>query len=216
LTSVSDSVITSLIKGAEEVSQLEPGDEGEVVLDQTPFYAESGGQVGDTGRFVSIGSAAPSTPPANVGNTDLTASVLDTYSPAQGLIVHKVRVEKGTLKVGDTVTAEVDVEKRDATRRNHTATHLMHAALREVLGSHVKQAGSVVAPTYLRFDFTHYQPLTAAEIEEIENLVNYHILRNEPVQTNEMAVEEAMRSGAMALFGREIWREGPCAFDQRR
>jgi alanyl-tRNA synthetase len=129
------------------------------------------------------------------------ASVVDTYSPAQGLIVHKVKVEKGTLKVGDTVTAEVDVEKRDATRRNHTATHLMHAALREVLGTHVKQAGSVVAPTYLRFDFTHYQPLTDAEIEEIERLVNYHILRNEPVQTNEMATEEAMRSGAMALFG---------------
>ena len=117
------------------------------------------------------------------------------------MIVHKVKVEKGSLKVGDTVTAEVDVEKRDATRRNHTATHLMHAALREVLGTHVKQAGSVVAPTYLRFDFTHYQPLTAAEIAEIEDLVNYHILRNEPVQTNEMATEEAMRSGAMALFG---------------
>jgi alanyl-tRNA synthetase len=117
------------------------------------------------------------------------------------LIVHKVKVEKGSLKVGDTVSAEVDVEKRDATRRNHTATHLMHAALREVLGTHVKQAGSVVAPTYLRFDFTHYQPLTAGEIEEIERLVNYHILRNEPVQTDEMAVEEAMRSGAMALFG---------------
>jgi alanyl-tRNA synthetase len=99
------------------------------------------------------------------------------------------------------VSAEVDVEKRDATRRNHTATHLMHAALREVLGMHVKQAGSVVAPTYLRFDFTHYQPLTAAEKEEIERLVNYHILRNEPVQTDEMAVDEAMRSGAMALFG---------------
>jgi alanyl-tRNA synthetase len=105
------------------------------------------------------------------------------------------------LKVGDTVSAEVDVEKRDATRRNHTATHLMHAALREVLGSHVKQAGSVVAPHYLRFDFSHYQPLTRTEIQEIENLVNYHILRNEPVQTDEMAVEEAMRSGAMALFG---------------
>ncbi len=117
------------------------------------------------------------------------------------MIVHKVKVEKGTLKVGDTVTAEVDVEKRDATRRNHTATHLMHAALREVLGTHVKQAGSVVAPTYLRFDFSHYQPLTRTEIEEIENLVNYHILRNEPVETNEMAIEEAMRSGAMALFG---------------
>jgi alanyl-tRNA synthetase len=117
------------------------------------------------------------------------------------LIVHKVKVEKGSLTVGDTVTAEVDVEKRDATRRNHTATHLMHAALREVLGTHVKQAGSVVAPTYLRFDFTHYQPLTTAEIKEIESLVNYHILRNEPVETNEMATEEAMRSGAMALFG---------------
>ena len=127
--------------------------------------------------------------------------LLDTYSPAQGLIVHKVKVEKGTLKVGDTVSAEVDVEKRDATRRNHTATHLMHAALREVLGTHVKQAGSVVAPNYLRFDFSHYQPLTRTEIEEIESLVNYHILRNEPVQTDEMAIEEAMRSGAMALFG---------------
>ncbi|MDT7779310.1 MAG: alanyl-tRNA synthetase, partial [Acidobacteriota bacterium] len=110
-------------------------------------------------------------------------------------------VEKGTLKVGDVVTAEVDVEKRDATRRNHTATHLMHAALREVLGTHVKQAGSVVAPNYLRFDFSHYQPLTTSEIEEVERLVNHHILRNEPVQTDEMANEEAMRSGAMALFG---------------
>jgi alanyl-tRNA synthetase len=182
---------------------LNEGDEGEVVLDQTPFYAESGGQVGDVGRLF---GAAHS--PATAGGTDLaaadrdfSAAVLDTYSPAQGLIVHKVKVEKGTLKVGDIVSAEVDVEKRDATRRNHTATHLMHAALREVLGTHVKQAGSVVAPTYLRFDFTHYQPLTAGEIEEIDRLVNYHILRNEPVQTDEMAVEEAMRSGAMALFG---------------
>jgi alanyl-tRNA synthetase len=196
--------ITSLIKNGEPVDILSEGDEGEVVLDQTPFYAESGGQVGDVGRL--LGTVDP---PATAGGTDLTAaglsdfaaSVLDTYSPAQGLIVHKVKVEKGTLKVGDTVTAEVDVEKRDATRRNHTATHLMHAALREVLGTHVKQAGSVVAPTYLRFDFTHYQPLQQTEIEEIERLVNYHILRNEPVQTDEMAVEEAMRSGAMALFG---------------
>jgi alanyl-tRNA synthetase len=127
--------------------------------------------------------------------------VLDTYSPAQGLIVHKVKVEKGTVKIGDTITAEVDVEKRDATRRNHTATHLMHAALREVLGTHVKQAGSVVAPNYLRFDFSHFQPLTRDQIDEIERLVNHHILRNEPVKTDEMAVEEAMRSGAMALFG---------------
>ncbi|MBC8030798.1 MAG: alanine--tRNA ligase [Pyrinomonadaceae bacterium] len=192
-TLVDDARVAALIKGDNEVQELREGDEGEVVLDQTPFYAESGGQVGDVGRL--------NNPPATAGGTDFIASVVDTYSPAQGLIVHKIKVEKGSLKVGDAVTAEVDVEKRDATRRNHTATHLMHAALREVLGTHVKQAGSVVAPTYLRFDFTHYQPLTTAEIKEIESLVNYHILRNEPVETNEMATEEAMRSGAMALFG---------------
>jgi alanyl-tRNA synthetase len=192
-TRVDAAKVLGLTRSSGGVENLDAGEDGEVILDRTPFYAESGGQVGDVGRLT--GSAA------TAGGTDFTATVVDTYSPAQGLIVHKVKVEKGTLKVGDTVTAEVDVEKRDATRRNHTATHLMHAALREVLGTHVKQAGSVVAPTYLRFDFSHYQPLTPGEIEEIENLVNYHILRNEPVETNEMAVEEAMRSGAMALFG---------------
>jgi alanyl-tRNA synthetase len=192
-TRVDDAKVVSLLKGGNEAQELGEGTEGEVVLDHTPFYAESGGQVGDVGRFTN--------PVATAGATDFLASVVDTYSPTQGLIVHKVKVEKGTLKAGDIVSAEVDVEKRDATRRNHTATHLMHAALREVLGTHVKQAGSVVAPNYLRFDFTHYQPLTQSEIQEIENLVNYHILRNEPVQTDEMAVEEAMRSGAMALFG---------------
>ncbi|HZN01211.1 MAG TPA: DHHA1 domain-containing protein, partial [Pyrinomonadaceae bacterium] len=185
-TRVDDAKVVAVIKGS-EVDALSEGEEGEIVLDRTPFYAESGGQVGDVGVVI--------------GPTQEYAIVNDTYSPAQGLIVHKIKVEKGSLKVGDTVSAEVDVEKRDATRRNHTATHLMHAALREVLGTHVKQAGSVVAPTYLRFDFTHYQPLTAAEKEEIERLVNYHILRNERVQTDEMAIEEAMRSGAMALFG---------------
>jgi alanyl-tRNA synthetase len=195
-TRVEDAKVVALIKMGIEVQTLNEGDECEVILDQTPFYAESGGQVGDVGRLF-----ATSDPPATAGGTDLTAAVLDTYSPAQGLIVHKVKVQKGTLTVSDRVTAEVDVDKRDATRRNHTATHLMHAALREVLGTHVKQAGSVVAPNYLRFDFSHYQPLTRTEIEEIENLVNYHILRNEPVQTDEMAIEDAMRSGAMALFG---------------
>ncbi len=211
-TSVEKGRVYALVAANKRVDSLNEGDEGEVVLDHTPFYAESGGQVGDTGRLVRTASVKgridQSNPPANadgsdnsVANGELLATVLDTYSPAQGLIVHKIKVEKGSLKIGDTVTAEVDVEKRDATRRNHTATHLMHAALREVLGTHVKQAGSVVAPTYLRFDFSHYQPLTAAEIKEIEDLVNYHILRNEPVQTNEMATEEAMRSGAMALFG---------------
>jgi alanyl-tRNA synthetase len=210
-TRVDDARVVSLIKNGNEVPELSEGYEGEVVLDHTPFYAESGGQVGDVGRVVRTASVrgrpddANAKPPAHAGGSDrsadVSAVVLDTYSPAQGLIVHKVKVEKGTLRVGDTVSAEVDVEKRDATRRNHTATHLMHAALREVLGTHVKQAGSVVAPNYLRFDFSHYQPLTRTDIEEIENLVNYHILRNEPVETTEMAVEEAMRSGAMALFG---------------
>jgi len=184
-TQIEDASVTALIKGT-SVKSLNEGDEGEVVLDRTPFYAESGGQVGDVGTITAAGALA---------------TVLDTFSPAQGLIVHKVKVEKGTLNLGEIVSAEVDVEKRNATRRNHTATHLMHAALREVLGTHVKQAGSVVAPTYLRFDFSHYQPLTQAEKEEIERIVNYHILRNESVQTDEMAIEEAMQSGAMALFG---------------
>jgi alanyl-tRNA synthetase len=105
------------------------------------------------------------------------------------------------------VTARVDVEKRDATRRNHTATHLVHAALKEVLGSHVKQAGSVVAPNYLRFDFTHYQPMTESEIAEVEDLVNRYILKNEPVTTNMMALEDAMRSGAVAMFGEKYGSE---------
>ncbi|MEP7341627.1 MAG: alanine--tRNA ligase, partial [Acidobacteriota bacterium] len=185
-TIVTDAKVVALIKGENEVKSLNEGDEGEAVLDQSPFYSESGGQVGDIGQLL---------------GENLSATVLNTTSPVQDLRVHKVKVEKGTLTVGDEVVAQVDVEKRDATRRNHTATHLMHAALREVLGTHVKQAGSIVAPDYLRFDFSHYQPLTNAEIEEIENLVNYHILRNESVQTDVLAIEDAMRTGAMALFG---------------
>lgn len=185
-TGVEDSKVIALLADEKEIDALQTGDQGEVVLDQTPFYAESGGQVGDVGQFT---------------NSSLVADVVDTFSPVQGLIVHKVKVLKGALKVGDVISADVNVDKRNATRRNHTATHLMHAALREVLGTHVKQAGSVVAPNYLRFDFTHYRPLTNNEIEEIERLVNYHILRNEKVQTDEMAIEEAMKSGAMALFG---------------
>jgi len=196
-TRLEDSCVLRVLKGRlpdiQVVDQLNEGDEGEVILDQTPFYAESGGQVGDVGRLIN--------PSAHADGTDFIATVTDTYAPAQGLIVHKVKVEKGTLKVGDTVTAEVDVEKRDATRRNHTATHLVHAALREVLGTHVKQAGSVVAPNYLRFDFNHYQPMTEDEIRKVERLVNEQILRNVKVDTEEMPVEEAIRAGAMALFG---------------
>jgi alanyl-tRNA synthetase len=182
-----DARVVALLRGETEVEELSEGEEGEVVLDRTPFYAESGGQVGDTGTLLTGGA---------------NATILDTpTAPASGLVVHRVKVERGHLRVFDNVTAVVDVEKRDATRRNHTATHLMHAALREVLGTHVKQAGSVVAPNYLRFDFSHYQPLTRDEIAEIEKLVNYHVLRNEPVRTEIVPLEQAMQTGAMALFG---------------
>ncbi len=185
-TRLDDARVVALISGEEEVKELREGEEGEAVLDRTPFYAESGGQVGDTGTFAA-------------GNTHVVVN--DTVSPVSGLVVHRVTVERGALRVGDEVTANVDVEKRDATRRNHTATHLLHAALREVLGTHVKQAGSVVAPNYLRFDFSHFQPLTRDEIAELERLVNYQIIRNEKVQTDIFSLEEAMQSGAMALFG---------------
>lgn len=183
---IADAKVVAILDGDKAVEELAAGSQGSVVLDNTPFYAEAGGQVGDTGSLVAA---------------DAKASVADTYSPVSGLIIHKVTVERGSIKVGDEVVATVDVEKRDATRRNHTATHLVHAALREVLGTHVKQAGSVVGPSVLRFDFTHYQPMTAAEIAEVEDLVNRHILENNPVNTNIMAIEEAMAGGAMALFG---------------
>jgi alanyl-tRNA synthetase len=186
-TRTEGSKVSALLRGEDEVEELSEGEEGEVVLDRTPFYAESGGQVGDSGAFY---------------NNSAHAVVNDTPPvPAGGLVVHRVKVERGSLKVGDAVTANVDTEKRDATRRNHTATHLMHAALREVLGTHVKQAGSVVTSNYLRFDFSHFQPLTRDEIAEIERLVNYHVLRNEPVRTELVPLEQAMQSGAMALFG---------------
>ncbi|HJZ82889.1 MAG TPA: alanine--tRNA ligase [Pyrinomonadaceae bacterium] len=200
-TRIDDGKVCYLIKGDEEVQALNEGDEGEVVLDQTPFYAESGGQVGDVGQLYTSGPGVLPVEHAQDARATSIASVLDTSSPAQGLIVHKVKIEKGTIKIGDTVTAEVDVEKRDATRRNHTATHLVHAALREVLGTHVKQAGSVVAPNYLRFDFNHYQPMTEDEIKEVERLVNEQVLRNVKVDTDIMPVEDAIRAGAMALFG---------------
>jgi alanyl-tRNA synthetase len=192
-TRVENAKVLYLIKGDHEVDSLGEGDEGEVLLDQTPFYAESGGQVGDVGRIIEPSHA--------IGLPPLIATVTDTYTPAQGLIVHKVKVDKGTLTVTDLVTAEIDEEKRNATRRNHTATHLVHAALREVLGGHVKQSGSVVAPSFLRFDFTHFQPLTQEEILDVERLVNEQILKNVKVDTKTMPVEEAIRSGAMALFG---------------
>ncbi len=185
-TRIEDAKVIGIIKGDIEVAELKAGEEGEVVLDRTPFYAESGGQIGDTG---------------SLATATVRATVTDTQSPVSGLIVHRVKLEHGSIRLGDVVVAQVDTERRDAIRRNHTATHLLHAALREILGGHVKQAGSVVAPNYLRFDFTHFQPLTIEEIADIEQLVNEQILRNTTVQTDVMPVEDAIRSGAMALFG---------------
>ena len=185
-THLEDARVVAILDGENQIESLEEGKQGSVILNETPFYAESGGQVGDTGKIASA---------------EASLTVSDTYSPVTGLIIHKVKVDRGALKVGDEVVATVDVQKRDATRRNHTATHLVHAALKEVLGAHVKQAGSVVAPNYLRFDFTHYQPLTEIEITEVEDLVNRYILENYPVNTNVMSIEEAIHSGAVALFG---------------
>ena len=191
-TRLEETQVASLVKGDERVDQLTEGDEGLIILGETPFYAESGGQVGDIGQLFS---------------SDVQIKVFDTFAPIPGVILHKSKIESGTVKVGDTVTAVVDAEKRDATRRNHTATHLVHAALKEVLGTHVKQAGSVVAPNYLRFDFSHYQPMTDAEVREVEDLVNRYILQNDPVTTNMMGIEDAMKSGAVAMFGEKYGSE---------
>jgi alanyl-tRNA synthetase len=171
------------------VDALEEGQTGYVALARTPFYLEAGGQVSDSGRiFNEAGSDA--------------AAVEGLARIRPGLPrAHRVRVTSGTLRVRDIVTAEVDAETRNATRRNHTATHLLHAALRRVLGTHVKQAGSLVAPDRLRFDFVHFQPVTRDERDRIERIVNEQIVRNAPVQTNERSTQEAIAAGAMALFG---------------
>ncbi|NWG14453.1 MAG: alanine--tRNA ligase [Acidobacteria bacterium] len=179
------SVIVAILVGGERAESIASGQKGEIVLDSTPFYAESGGQVGDTGVLSGGGNKA---------------NVLDTIYRGSA-ISHVVEVTAGELQVGDRIQAAVDLPRREATMRNHTATHLMHAALKQVLGPHVKQAGSLVAPDRLRFDFTHFAPLTAAEIEQIENEVNAQIWRNEPLVTQVMDLDHAMQSGAVALFG---------------
>ncbi|MBI1354249.1 MAG: alanine--tRNA ligase [Acidobacteria bacterium] len=185
-TASNSSTIVALLQNGERVERVEAGARCEIVLDETPFYAESGGQVGDKG-FLLVGS-------------DEVASVDDTQAPLKGLTVHKARA-LATLTVGEKVGCRVYPRLRDATRRNHTATHLMHAALRQVLGKHVKQAGSVVDPERLRFDVTHYAAVTPSELEEVERIVNREILVNEPVVTDVMDLNQAVETGAMALFG---------------
>jgi alanyl-tRNA synthetase len=181
----SSAEIVALFRDGVAVDTLAAGDEGAVVLATTPFYAESGGQIGDAGILAETGKLF---------------HVVDTQKGGNA-IVHYGAVEEGTLRVGDTVDAIVDAERRQAIRLNHSATHLMHAALRAVLGDHVQQKGSLVAPDRLRFDFSHYEPVTAAQIAEIEALVNAEIRRNVAAETRLMSYDDAMQSGAMALFG---------------
>jgi alanyl-tRNA synthetase len=177
--------IVAIVKGDHMVTEAREGDAVELVLDLTPFYAESGGQVGDTGEL--LGEAAKFT-------------VTGTVKPVEGIFVHKGIVKKGSFKTGDAVLAKVAEEDREDTVRHHTVTHILHATLRSVLGEHVKQAGSLVAPDRLRFDFTHYTALTEREKERIEELVNERIIENHPVETTVMEIEQAIASGAMALF----------------
>lgn len=177
--------VVEIISNGRFTDELGEGQEGMIVLDRTPFYGESGGQVGDTGVIHSEGAHL---------------IVTDTKKPLQGLHIHIVKVKRGIVRRGERVTAMVDEERRLSIMRNHTATHLLHKALRMVLGEHVKQSGSLVAPDRLRFDFTHYTATTPEEIDEIEEVVNTKILEDLPVKTEVMGIDDAIRSGAVALF----------------
>ncbi len=177
--------VAALIFDGSIVETLHPGQEGQVVLDHTPFYAESGGQMGDTGLLSNASARFKVTDTRKIGNSFSHVGVL----------------ESGELSVGDALDARVDGERRRAIALNHSATHLLHAALRQLLGTHVQQKGSLVAPDRLRFDFSHTQPVSAEELRRIEELVNSTIRRNEPTETRVMALEEAVAAGAMSLFG---------------
>ncbi|WP_313495368.1 alanine--tRNA ligase [Pseudoxanthomonas mexicana] len=178
--------VVALLKDGRPVSAVQAGDDAVVILDSTPFYAESGGQVGDTGVLAEQG---------------VEFDVADTLKFAGQFHGHVGRVAKGSLKVGDHVVASVDAARRASTILNHSATHLLHAALREVLGTHVQQKGSLVAPDRLRFDFSHFQPMTQAELAEVERRVNAQIRANSAAEVHHMGMQEALDFGAMALFG---------------
>jgi alanyl-tRNA synthetase len=180
-------VIAMFDESGAAIEELTAGARGYLALARTPFYVEAGGQVSDSGQIV--------------GADGSTATVERMLKQGQRPRLHGVRVDSGTFRPGQIVTAEVADDVRDATRRNHTATHLLHAALRQVLGTHVKQAGSLVAPDRLRFDFLHFSTLSGEELDAIERIVNQQVYRNTAVQTEVRATEDAMAAGAMALFG---------------
>ncbi|MBT3856308.1 MAG: alanine--tRNA ligase [Nitrospina sp.] len=178
--------VLAILKNQQPVGSASSGDEIEFLTDKTPFYGESGGQVGDSGRAF---------------NENIQLALDVANKPMPGLIVHKAKVVQGTLRTGDNLTLEVDRHTRGDTALNHSATHLLHAALKEVLGEHIKQAGSLVAPNRLRFDYTHFSPLTSKERIRIESRVNEKIRENIQVSTREMDIDSAIKEGAMALFG---------------
>ncbi len=182
----SRATVTAILAKGRRVPDAKAGEDVEVITDLTPFYGESGGQVGDQGAMGWAGGKA---------------EVTDTQKPVGSLLVHHVKVTQGTVRVGDAVTLHVEAERRRRTRANHSATHLLHWALKQVLGEHVKQAGSVVHPDYLRFDYSHFQPPEYEKLAEVERLVNREVQRNADARTDELPIEEARKSGAVALFG---------------
>jgi alanyl-tRNA synthetase len=191
-TESAEGVVAALVHDGKEVSALKKGESGAVVLNQTPFYAESGGQVGDTGLMSGEG---------------VRFKVTDTQKHADDLFVHIGTVEDGTLRPGAALVLEVDHARRSAIRQNHSATHLLHEALRQVLGDHVAQKGSLVAPDRLRFDFSHPKPMSGGEIERVEDIANDIVLQNAPVVTRLLSRDDAIASGARALFGEKYGDE---------
>ena len=191
-TETAEAVVAAVVAGGTEVTALTAGQEGAIIVNQTPFYGESGGQVGDTGVILGEG---------------LRFRVTDTQKEGEGLFVHHGVVEAGTIAAGLAVQMVVDHGRRSAIRANHSATHLLHEALREVLGDHVAQKGSMVSADRLRFDFSHPKPISAEEIARVEEIANTIILQNAPVVTRLMAVDDAIESGARALFGEKYGDE---------
>jgi len=184
-TTEGEGTVLFILKGGESVQESRAGEEVDIVTDRTPFYGESGGQIGDTGMITGAG---------------FEAEVLDTQKPFAGIILHRCRIKNGRVAKGDRVRLHVDAIRRADIASNHTATHLLHSALRRVLGSHVRQSGSLVAPDRFRFDFSHYSALTDEQLIQIENLVNQKIRENIPVETSVMGYNEAISSGALAFF----------------
>ncbi|PVB59926.1 alanine--tRNA ligase [Labrenzia sp. 011] len=191
-TETAEGVVAALAADDREIDKLSAGESGFVILNQTPFYGESGGQVGDTGQMLGAG---------------VTVSVTNTQKKADGLFVHCVTVEEGELVPGLALELKVDHARRGAVRSNHSATHLVHEALREVLGTHVAQKGSLVSPERLRFDFSHPKPVSDEELARVETIANEIVLQNAPVETRLMAVDDAIEAGAMALFGEKYGDE---------